>query len=388
MSTPDRARILAFRLASHNLTERLGSRSLAKAAGACGIQETPVGSAAVAFAARVDGVTAETLDRAHRRDRTLVHLWSLRGAPHVVPARDLAVFTAGATPADRASFDVFLGGWTKPIAEAGLDPFDLLERMTTAARSLLDGKTLDVNELRDALLRRVRSLSRITRPKEARHDMPEPLYRALGLTGQVCIVEGRGTDSVTARTDQWLKARPPRINPTTARAELARRFLHCYGPSTSERFAEWTGRSPKDARAVFELIAGELDEVDFGAKQRGRLLASDTKALESPPSPSGARLVPLRDPYLQQRDRTTVLPDATARRKLWQPVSGPGAVLVGGEIVGTWRSRMDRSRLRVEVEPFGQLTRGVRDEIEAEANRVALVRGSETAEVTLSRDGR
>src|ERR671919_1299141 len=270
------------------------------------------------------------------------------------------------------------------FAEAGLDPFDLLDRMATAVRSLLDGKTLDVNELRDALLRRVRSLSRITRPKEARHDLPEPLYRALGLTGQVCIVEGRGTDSVMARTDLWLKTRPPTANPTTARAELARRFLHCYGPATAERFAEWTGLSPKDARAALELIEGELGEVDLGAKQRGRLLASDTKALESPPSPSGARLLPLRDPYLQQRDRATVVPDASARKKVWQPVRGPGAVLAGGEIVGTWRSRMDRSRIRVDVEPFGQLTHGVRDEIEAEAERVALVRGIEATGVAFA----
>src|SRR5918996_5197230 len=341
MSTPDRARILAFRLAAHNLSTRLGPRSLVKAASACGIQETPVGSAAVAFAARVDGVTPEALDRALRRDRTLVHLWSLRGAPHVVPVRDLGVFTAGAMPVDRASFDVFLGGWAKPIAEAGLDPFDLLDRMATAVRSLLDGKTLDVNELRDALLRRVRSLSRITRPKEARHDMPEPLYRALGLTGQVCIVAGRGTDSVMARTDRWLKTKPRRVGQAEARAELVRRFPHCYGPGTARRFAEGTGLSPKDARAAFELIEDELGEVDLGAKQRGRLLASDTKALESPPSPSGARLLPMRDPYLHQRDRVTVLPDAAARKKVWQPVSGPGAVLVGGEIFGTWRSRME-----------------------------------------------
>src|ERR671919_381600 len=387
MSTPDRARILAFRLVSHTLTERLGSGSLAKAAVACGIQETPVGSAAVAFAARVDGGTPEALDRALRRDRTLVHVWSLRGAPHVVPARDLGAFTAGAMPVDRASFDVFLGGWAKPIAGAGLDPFDLLDRMATAARSLLDGKTLDVNELRDALLRRVRSLSRITRPKEARHDMPEPLYRALGLTGKVCIVEGRGTDSVMARTDQWLKTRPPTANPTTARPELARRFLHCYGPSTAERFAEWTGSSPKDAKTAFGLLADELVQVDLGAKQRGWLLASDTKALESPPSPSGVRLLPMRDPYLHQRDRATVVPDASARKKVWQPVRGPGAVLAGGEIVGTWRSRMDRSRIRVDVEPFGQLTRGVRDEIEAEANRVALVRGTGGANLLLAGRG-
>jgi hypothetical protein len=377
----ERAQILAFRLASHHLIERLGPRSVVKAAAACGIQETPTGSAALALAARVDGVVPASLDRALRRGRTLVHLWSLRGAPHVVPARDIATFTGGATPIDRASFDAFLGGWARPIADAGLDPFDLLDRMASAARSLLDGRTLDVNELRDAVLRRVRSLGRITRPKEASHDMPETLFRALGLTGAVCIVEGRGTDSVLARTDQWLTHERPRTDPDAARAELVRRFLHCYGPSTPERFAQWTGRSPKDAKAAFALIEDELVEVALGGKERAWLLDADRTALESPPSPSGARLLPVRDPYLQQRDRATLLPNASAWRTVWQPVSGPGAVLADGEIVGTWRSRLDRSRLRVEIDPFGRLPPGLRDEIDAEAERVAQARGTEAAVV-------
>jgi hypothetical protein len=383
----DRGRILAFRLASHHLIERLGPRSLANAAAACGIQETPTGSAAIALAARVDGLTAEALARALGRNRTLLHVWSLRGAPYIIPVRDLAVFTAGAMPVDRASFDVFLGGWAKPIADASLDPFELLVRMTAAARSLLDGQTLEVNELRDAILRRVRSLSRITRPKEARHDMPEPLYRALGLTGEVCIVEGRGTDSVLARTDRWLPEPPRAADPTTARAELARRFLHCYGPSTRERFAEWTGRSPKEARATFALIEDELVEVDSGGKERTWLLGTDRKALESPPSPSGVRLLPTRDPYLQQRDRATLLPDLSARKKVWQAVSGPGAVLADGEIDGVWRARVVGPRLRVEVEAFGRLSRRVRDEIEAEAGRVLLARGTEAEAVVFTGRG-
>jgi hypothetical protein len=376
--------MLAFRLASHHLTERAGSRSLAKVAAACGVQETPVGSAAVAFAARADGVTAEALDRALRRDRTLVHLWSLRGAPHVVPARDLAVFTTGAMPVDRASFDLFLGGWAPSIRAAGLDPFDLLGRMTAAAHSLLDGRTLDVNELRDAVLRRVRSLSRVKRPKEARHDMPEPLYRALGLTGEVCIVEGRGTDSLMAQTDRWLKTKPRPAEPTQARAELARRFLHCYGPSTPQRFAEWTGRSPKDAKAAFNLVADELEEVELDSKERGLLLTSDLDTLEAPPDPSGVRLLPARDPYLQSRDRAMLIADASARRKLWQPVSGPGAVLADGEIVGTWRARTAGDRLRVEVEPFGRLNRTFHTAIEAEAGAAAVARGLGSAEIALA----
>jgi Winged helix DNA-binding domain len=207
----DRTRILAFRQAGHNLIEHLGPHSLVKAA-ACGIQETPLGSAAVALQARVDGLTPAALDRALLRERTLVHLWSLRGAPYLVPAHDLHVFTAGTLPVDRASFKVFLGGWAPAIEQAGLDPFELFEAMAAAARVLLDRRTLNVNELRDALLGRVDVLSGIRRPKEARHDMPEPLYRAIGLSGAVCMAEGRGTDALLARTDQWLAGR--RLGPT------------------------------------------------------------------------------------------------------------------------------------------------------------------------------
>ena len=76
--------------------------------------------------------------------------------------------------------------------------------------------------------------------------------------------------------------------------------------------------------------------------------------------------------------------DAAARRKLWQPVSGPGAVLADGEIVGTWRARVKGAGLQISVEPFGRVSRRVQEEIEPEANRVALIRGVERSEVTLA----
>jgi hypothetical protein len=378
----DQARIRAFRLSSHNLTERLGRRSLVRAASACGIQETPLGTAAMAFRARVDGLTPAGIDRSFNRDRTVVHIWSFRGAPYVVPAQDLDVFTAGAMPTDRASFNVFLGGWAPAIERAGLDPFELLDRLATASRSLLDNRRLDVNELRDALLRRVRSLSRIKRPREARHDMPEPLYRALGLTGMACIVENRGTDAVLARTDQWLSTPPPRLAREAARAELVRRFLHCYGPTTPQRFAEWTARSPRDAKVAFELIADELVDVRLPEGPAWHLI-SDRKALASPPVPSGVRLLPVQDPYLQQRDRATLLEDDRARRKLWRPVSGPGGVLVDGDVVGVWRARTAGDRLMVSVEPFDRLPRDTRRAIEDEAEQLAPLRGCRTAEVVV-----
>jgi hypothetical protein len=377
---PERDQILAFRLAGHNLTRRLGPRSVTRAAAACGIQETPLGSAAIAFLARIEKLTPALLDRALFADRTLISVWAMRGAPYVVPAGDLAVFTLGALPIAAVSFKQSLGGWSDALEKVGLDPFETLERMASASQTLLDGRTLNVNDLRDGIYRRVRSLSKVKRPVFARDDMPEPLFRAIGTTGSICIVAGRGTDTELARTDQWVGRTPPRPDPSEARAELARRFLHCYGPATAQQFADWTQRSLADAKKAFALIEEELIEVSLD-RAKSWLLRRDDKAFSSPPQPTGVRLLPAQDPYLQQRDRATVLPKEVDRRRQWQAIRGPGAVLLNGEIVATWRARTKGTRLEVTIEPFGRLTPPAREAISAEAEGIAPFRGCETAQI-------
>jgi hypothetical protein len=376
-----RDQILAFRLASHNLTQRLDARSIVEAAASCGIQETPMGSAALAFLARVEGLTTAALERAQVKDRTLITLWSVRGAPYVVPVGDLEVFSVGALPFDTTSFKQSLGGWADALEEAGLCPLDTLDRMVGAAEKVLDGRTLNVNDLRDRIYAGVPSLSTVKRPAGAHADMPEPLFRAVGTVGLACIVAGRGTDAELARTDQWLRSAPLESDRISARAELARRFLHCYGPATAQHFAEWSQRSLSDAGDAFSLIEEELVEVAVDRKPAW-LLHRDQKAFRSPPEPKGALLLPVQDPFLQQRDRPTVLPEETARRKLWRPVRGPGGVLVDGEVVGTWRARTKRALLEVTVEPFGRLSRTAREAIEAEAERLAPFRDRETVQVS------
>jgi hypothetical protein len=373
-----REQVIAFRLASHGLNRR--TEGLVESAGRCGIQETPLGTAALAFHARVDRLSTDKLEKALSRDRSLLALWAMRGAPHVLPATDLEVFTTGAMPFDAASFRQTLGGWAPALDRARLDPFDLLDRLVRAADKLLGDKSMDVNELRDRLYARVRSLHKIDRPDSARDDMPEPLFRALGTMGAVCIVSGRGTDSVIARTDQWLKRGPEPKDPDSARAELARRFLHCYGPASPQHFAEWTQRSLADAKQAFELIERELIEVRMAGKT-AQLLAADDQALDSPPETKGVRFLPVQDPYLQQRDRATLLPDQTARRRLWQAVRGPGALLLDGAVTGTWRGRVKGGRWEVEFEPLARRPTHAMDAIVHEAESMAPFKECSSARV-------
>ena len=63
-----------------------------------------------------------------------------------------------------------------------------------------------------------------------------------------------------------------------------------------------------------------------------------------------------------------MIPDAARRAELWTSRVWPGAVLVAGEIVGTWR----RSQADLSVQPWRRLTRAERDAVEAEAHSLPL----------------
>ena len=158
-------------------------------------------------------------------------------------------------------------------------------------------------------------------------------------------------------------------------AELARRFLHAYGPATHADLAAWGGIAPGHARALLARIANEVEEVDFDGRPALVLAADD---LESVPPASGVRLLGPFDPYLDQRDRATLFPDAALRKRARTGIGAPGAVLIDGELAGLWRPQKKGSKLVVAVEPLRRLPRA---EVEGEASIVAAVRGCSAAEV-------
>src|SRR2546428_127473 len=83
-----------------------------------------------------------------------------------------------------------------------------------------------------------------------------------------------------------------------------------------------------------------------------------------------ARLLPSGDAcfLLQGGDRELLVPDASRRRALWTPRVWPGAVLVDGEIVGTWR----RALGTVTIQTWRRLSRAAHDAVEAEAASLPL----------------
>ena len=101
------------------------------------------------------------------------------------------------------------------------------------------------------------------------------------------------------------------------------------------------------------------------------LLAEDepvVRAAETPAAP--VRLLPSGDAYflLQGAERELLLPKAEQRQRLWTSRVWPGALLVDGEVRGTWR----RAQHTLRVESWGRLSRGAREAVEAEAGTLPL----------------
>jgi hypothetical protein len=101
------------------------------------------------------------------------------------------------------------------------------------------------------------------------------------------------------------------------------------------------------------------------------ILTSDEATFRANPRPAApARLLPSGDAYflLHGADRELLVPEADRRPLLWTPRVWPGAVLVGGEIVGTWR----RADTTFTIEPWRRLSRAERDAVESEAESLPL----------------
>jgi hypothetical protein len=318
-----RSQILAFRRRAGALDERLppGAPSLRRAAWA-GLQDSMPRAALLSIHARVEGTQPATWEHP-----SLVQLWGPRFSTYVVPARDRALFSLGRLP------DAGRGLRTAKDVAACLHAFLDGRRMTD--REV--GRGLGVHAYR------------------LRYAAP---------TGTVLIRwEGARASEV------WTVPRPE-VDPLEARRELARRYLHVFGPTTAMAFATWAGIGPAQARSAFDALARSLTAVRTPIGE-AFILTRDEPELRAAPRPAAAaRLLPSGDAYylLQGADRELLVPDAAGRGALWTSRVWPGAVLVGGEIVGTWR----RAQGNMAIQAWRRLSRAEREAVEAEAESLPL----------------
>jgi Winged helix DNA-binding domain len=316
-----RSQVLGFRRRVGALDERLppGRRSLRQAAWA-GLQDSMPRAALLSINARVEGAGPSSWE-----DPSLVQLWGPRFQVYVVAARDLAVFSLGRFPDDPK------GRWRA-------------EDVAGRLHAHLDGARMPHDE--------------------AGHALGVPSLRYAATTGTVLI--------------RWAGARQPTVwtvppsgsDTLEARLELARRHLHVFGPTAPGAFARWAGISVREGVAAFGSLRRSLTAVRTPIGDAW-ILTRDEPIFRADPGPvARARLLPSGDAYflLQGEERALLVPDVDRRRALWTPRVWPGAVLLDGEIRGTWRRAHDT----LTIQTWGRYSRAAREAVEAEAAALPL----------------
>ncbi|MEH1101806.1 DNA glycosylase AlkZ-like family protein [Micromonospora sp. CPCC 205561] len=360
----DRGRVLAYRAAAQEL-HRPALRPAELAVAELGVQDTPHGSARLALAAR--GVTDVDDDR-------LELVWSMRGAPHLHRRAALPTLAAALWPLSDADATRRIAGQIRDGAKQGLAAFRAAARAFSAVVTAPTAR----GEASRAVSDRVPAeLTYDCGPCGSRH-VSGALFQQAGLAGGVRLeVSGRAT--TLAPLPGW--PGPPAEAAGTGALVLT--CLRLLGPASTADVAGFLGTTATALRPVWPQGLVEV-RVDG---RRAWLPAERLDALrEARPLP-GVRLLPPGDPFLQARDRDVLVPQRARQPQLWRVIGRPGALLVDGDVAGTWRAKQGgRGVLEVSVTPWGALSGRARREVEAEAAGVAVARGAGDVRVTVSAD--
>lgn len=359
MPAVSRETVLFHRTAAQQL-RRVDADPSALAVLDLGVQDTPYGVARQALAAR----TTRPLD-----DPALMLVWSTRGAPHLHRIADLPAVTAQVWPLSDADATARINNTViREGAKLGRRAFT----ETAEAFRAVVTRPMSKGEVSGEVSARIDpSLTYDCASCAARH-ISGALFQQAGLAGGVRL-EVQGNATVIAPLEEPAPV-PERAAGT---ADLIRTYLRLLGPATPAEAAKYLGTTRTHLKAAWP---DDLAEVAV-AGSRAWLPTDSLDALLSAERPELVRFLPAADPFLQARDRDFVVPDKAKQAAVWRPLGNPGALLVDGDIAGTWRAKLSGKRLTLTVTPFAPLPARARKALTAEAETVAAARGATTVTV-------
>jgi winged helix DNA-binding protein len=304
-----------------------------------GIQAQYAPSMYIGLWSRLADFERDSLTRALER-RTVVQATLMRSTIHLVSARDYWPFAAGTRD---ARWESWQRGYRRgPTARAALAAARRVERKLEdgprTRAELIDG--IDAARLYGAGTR----LNLVRVPPSGTWEQ-----RRADLYG---------------RAEDWLGP-PPAVTAEEGIDLLIRRYLRAFGPASPGCVASWAGMQIIPVKAALERM--ELRQ--FRDEKGGLLLDVPRAPLPPADTPAPARFLPTWDATLLVNCRRTQILPEEHRPKIFH-VKNPQSektFLVDGQVAGIWTEEDGRVRLH----PFGRLSRADRDELEAEAERLA-----------------
>jgi hypothetical protein len=165
------------------------------------------------------------------------------------------------------------------------------------------------------------------------------------LEGLICSGPRRGKQSTYALVAERAPS-AARLQRDEALAELTRRYFGSHGPATIRDFGWWSGLTAADAKRGLEMIGARQREVG-GLKYW--TVGRDPRS--TPRSKGLLHLLPIYDEYLvAYRDHRVVPRPAYALGNFQH------ALVIGGQVAGTWRTTLNAKGVAVSAQTLRRLT--------------------------------
>jgi hypothetical protein len=293
-----------------------------------------------------DGASAQDVERAIDEGRVLrTHV--MRPTWHFVAAADirwLLELTAPRVQRRMAPYDAHLG----------LDAKTLVRALRVIERALRDRGVLIRAELGDRL-------RRAGLPMTSMHLAHVVMHAELERV--VCSGPRRGKQFTYALLEERVP-NVPRLPADEALATAARRFFRSHGPATIRDFVWWSGLSTADAKRAVAIIGARGEEVD------GQMYWTCDREPRGTTRDRLAHLLPIYDEYLvAYRDRAAVPHGHSTKTGLKRWTTFAHAVVIAGQVAGSWRPVRRTDGIVLEMAPLRRLTRSEREAVAEAARR-------------------
>lgn len=358
-----REQVIAYRVAAQGL-HREGRSAGRLAVLDIGVQDASPELARLSFDARLAGPVPPG---GVGPGEPLALVWSLRGAPYVHRRADLDAVAGALYPLSEADATGKLNETGPSVARAGITALEQFDTAVGAMRAVVT-KPMGKGAASTAVTKRIPAvMGRNCRACKAVH-ISDSAMRPASLAAGLELQPGTAPPVLQRRPG----ARVADHVDVRALERLILAYLRLLGPATPGDVAGYLDARRADIEQVWP--AKKLVEIDVDGRAAW-LPADRVDELRSPREPELVRLLGAFDPYLQARDRSLIVPDKALYKVLWPVLGRPGALFVDGEVAGTWRPRAAGKKLTLNVEAFAPLPPAVWTAVEAEAERVAAVRG-------------
>ena len=264
--------IRSFRLHSHHLDKKYQREDIAELVGACGMQNTPPGAWETSLYNRVPDCSISEIEHLLYKEKSLLQAWSLRGAPFVFPVRESDVFLS-ALISELGEPWIYTEGILLALDFLQMN-FDELFNILKQVIPQLDNKliisksTLD-QTLAEWMLPLLPIEKRELWNKPSMYGSPDKqtvggavvsfMLRPCAFKGLVVFGERNGISPTFTSYKNWI-GNPLKVS-ESASNRLVKKFLHCYGPTTVDRFVSWLGCSSKQGNRMWKAISEEIEPV-------------------------------------------------------------------------------------------------------------------------------